>query len=127
MWRNGVAAVQVTIDANSRSARCVPQRDRTGRGHERVWILGIDTALDRMPRPRNVLLRPLERLARRDPQLRRDDIAPGVLVKEFERARPVVIDFDAGLGTPVSHSRALLCRDTWRWGFLDDFLMAPLH
>src|SRR5688572_18770961 len=147
--RHGVAAVQVAVDADARTARRVEQLYRSRRGNEALRVLGVDAALDRVPADDDVVLRPLQALAAGYAQLRLYDVDSGdllghrvldldarvhldevelvVLVQELQRAGAAITDFAAGRDTAVADRLALLGRDARRRRLFDDFLMAALQ
>src|SRR6185369_12421152 len=144
-----VAAIEMTVDADARSARRVEQFHRARRRNEAFRIFGVDAALDRMTANHDVVLRPLQALATRDAQLRLDDVDArdllghrvldlharihldevelAVLVQELQRAGASIADVAAGRDADVADRLALLGRDTRRRRFFNDFLMATLQ
>ena len=65
------------VDAHARAARLVVRGDRPRRRQEAVaHVLGVDAALDRMPRQAHVLLSQRERPARGDEHLLADQVEP---------------------------------------------------
>src|SRR6185369_14859658 len=77
--RYDIAAVQMAVDADARSAWRMKQLYRTGRGHEPLGVFSVDAAFDRMTAHRYVVLRPRQSLAAGDAQLRFHDIDAGDL------------------------------------------------
>src|SRR3546814_3140520 len=56
-----------------------------------------------------------------------EEIELPVLVQEFERARPPVVDLAARLGTALADALDHAALDPGRRRFLDDLLVAALH
>src|SRR5688572_18942131 len=147
--RDLVALVDVRVDAHAGAARRVEVADQAGRRHERLRILGVDAALDRVAGDRDVGLADRQLPAAGDQQLFLDEIDAGdhlgdrmldldarvhldevetpVLVQELERAGAAIADADARLGADAADLGALLRRDARRRRFLDDLLMPALH
>ena len=127
----------------------MPQAHGTRRRHEGLRILGIDSALDRMPADFYVALRERQFFPGCDQQLRLDDVNAGdqfghgvldlhagvhlyeeelvVLIEEFERSGIAVADFTAGARAALAHDLALLGGKSGRRRLLDDFLVPALH
>src|SRR5579872_2269008 len=147
--RHVVARVDMTVDADSRSPRGVPQPDGTGRGDEGLGVLGVDAALHGMAADLHVALGVGQPLATGDQQLRLDQIDTGdelgdrmldldtgihldevelaVFEEELERAGAAIADGAAGLDAAVPHQLALPQRDAGRRRLLDYLLVSPLH
>src|ERR1035441_10354074 len=147
--RDAVARIDVAVDANAGAAGRMPELDRSGRGHERARILGVDAAFDGVAAELHIGLRVGQLLAGRDRELRLDQIDTGnqfghrmfdlnprihlneielaILVQELERARTAITDRAARLDAALTHLPALLGREARCRGLLDYFLMAALH
>src|SRR5208283_148635 len=147
--RDVVARVDVAVDANTGTARRVPQPDRAWRGREGLRVLGVDAAFHRVPANLDVVLHERQRLAGRNQQLRLDDVDPGhqlghrmfdlhsrvhldevelaVLIEELERAGVTVADLTARPGTTLAHGLALLGGQPRRRRLFDHLLMPALH
>src|SRR5690606_37244051 len=133
---HAVAFVDVRIHAHAGAAGGVEVLDQAGRGHERLRILGVDAAFDRVAAQHDVFLPDRQLLPRRDQQLLADQVDAGdhfgdrvlaldagvhldeieapVLVQELERARAAIADAHAGLGADLADLRALGVGDAGR-------------
>src|ERR1017187_10504788 len=147
--RDAVARIDVAVDANAGAAGRMPELDRSGRGHERARILGVDAAFDGVAAELHIGLRVGQLLAGRDRELRLDQIDTGnqfghrmfdlnprihlneielpILVQELERAGTAITDRAARLDAALTHLPALLGSEARCRGLLDYFLMAALH
>src|SRR6185503_17589127 len=147
--RHCIAAIHVAIHANTGTARRMPEAHRARRRNERLWILGVDAALDRMAAPADVFLRERQAFAGRDGELCLDDVDAGhelgdrvldlharvhldeeelpVLIQELERASAAIADLEARFDAALPHLLALLVREAGRRRFLDDLLVPALH
>src|SRR6202167_6142913 len=127
----------------------MPELDRSGRGHERAGIFGVDAAFDRMSAELNVGLGVGQLLARGDRELRLDQVDAGdqlgyrmldldarvhldevelaILKQELERAGAAIADRTAGLDAALAHLPALPDRDAGSRGFLEHLLVTALH
>src|SRR6266542_6296775 len=75
---DGIALVDARVVPHPRTARCAQAQDLTRRRHEvGVGVLGVDPALDGVAVEDDVVLRVAELLARGDPDLLADEVAPG--------------------------------------------------
>src|SRR5580704_14248359 len=146
--RHVVAGIDVAVDPDSRTAGRVPEPNRPGTRGEIFRILGIDAAFHGVSADLDVVLSVRQRFARRDQQLRLDDVDSGdqfgyrmldlytgvhfnkiefvVLVQEFQGAGAAVTDFPDGPGAAFSHGFALLERQARGWRLLDHLLMPAL-
>src|SRR5690606_32019789 len=144
-----VALVDVRVHAHAGAAGAVEVLDEAGRGQERLRVLGVDAALDRMPLEHDVVLLQGQPVAGGDAELLADQVDAGdhlgdrvldldtgvhldeveaaVLVQELEGAGAAVADADAGLGADLADLRALLGGDAGGGSLLDDLLVAALH
>src|SRR6185369_5354707 len=147
--RYEVVGVDVRIDPHTGPARSVPHGDAPRRRNELVWILGIDSAFDRMAAQHDVALREWQLLAGRHHDLRLDnvhaadhlgdgmldldagvhldEIELAVLVQELESARAAVTDLLAGRHAALADLFDQLARNPRRRRLLDDLLVPALH
>ncbi len=89
---DSITVYAVRVHAHARTARGVEAADRAGRGREvAVRVLGVDAALDRVAGDLDVFLLEPERLARRDADLRLDEI------DARDEFRHRVLDLEAGV------------------------------
>ena len=118
------------VDAHARAARTFEALHGAGARHERVRILGVDAALDRVAGELDVFLAQREFFAGRDQQLlaheidagdqlghrmldldarvHLDEVEAAVLVEELERARAAIADAQARFDADLADLRALL-------------------
>src|SRR5258708_1473820 len=144
-----IVRVDVRVVADARAAGHVVLRDAPGRRHERVRVLRIDAALDRVPLLHDVLLPVLELHARGHADLLLHDIHAGdelghrmlhlrarvhldevelvVLVEELERSRAAVAELAARLGALLADALDEARLHERRRTLLDDLLVAALH
>ena len=138
------------LDADSRTTRNTEHVDHAWRGHERMRVLGIDAALERMAEHRHIALLEAEPLAGRDsdlllddvdardhlgdrmldlqPRVRFHEIEATVLVHEkLERPRIRVLHRLGGVDHDAPHLPAELVGESHRRCFLDELLMPPLN
>ncbi len=127
--RHGVTGINMAVDPDARTAGRMPQPDGAGGRDKALGVLGVDAAFDGVAADLHVLLPDIELLARRDQQLRLDDVDAGdhlghrmldlharvhfdeiklpVLVQEFQRAGAAIADRRAGDGAALAHHEVL--------------------
>ena len=150
--RDGVAGIDVGIDADAFSAGGVPEVDGAGAGGEIVeGVLGIDAALDGVAAGGGFEHVVGERLAGGDADLLLDELAahdflgdrvldldPGVHFHEievlggfvdevFDGAGVLIADVFDEIDGRLAHAGAELGGEQRRRAFLDDFLIPALH
>ena len=137
------------IDADAGAARRMIRGDSPGRGHERLGILGVDSAFDGVAAAHDVALPKSELLAGCNAQLllhevdARDQLSDrmlhldarvhldeeelAVLIQELECPGAAIVDLAAGVGSAFADSRERAQRDVRSGSLLDDLLMPTLH
>ena len=138
------------LDADARAAGHAERVDHPGRRHERLRILGVDAAFDRMAREGDLALPERQAFARGDPDLllhdvdaghhlrhRMLDLQPRVgfheieaavrIHQKLERAGVRVLHRLRRVDHDAAHLAAHLLAERRRGRFLDQLLMAPLN
>src|SRR3954454_2240099 len=99
--RHLVALVRVAVEPDARPAGRVEALDGPGpRAEVVLGVLGVDPELDRVAALRDVRLREPQRLARRDPDLRRDEVDAGQHLGDGMLDLDPPVDLDE-VGVPV--------------------------
>src|SRR4051812_6111482 len=147
--RDRAVRVREGFDADAGAARDAERVDQPWRRHERLGILGVDAALDRVAREHDVALLERQPLTRRDPDLLLDDVDAGyhlgnrmldlqARVRFHEVEAPVGVHQELegpgvrvlhGLGRiddDAAHPAAHLLAERRRRRLLDQLLMAAL-
>src|ERR1043166_1100476 len=148
--RHGTFRMRERLEADARAARHAEGVNDARRRHERLGILGVDPALDRVARERDVALFEWQRLSRRDADLRFDDVDAGHhlgdgmfdlkprvgfheievarrIHEELERARVRVLHRLRGVDDDRAHLAAQLVAQRRGRRFLDELLVTPLN
>ena len=146
-----VARVHVAVDSHAGPARWQPAGDLAGGRAEVVaGILGVDAAFDRMADEAHVLLAHREGFAAGDAQLLSDQVDAGhhlgdrvfhldagvhlheveaaaAVHQELHRAGALVADAAGRRYGRLAHAPPQLWIEPRAWGFLQEFLVAPLN